>query len=71
MLEVTKENIRSVLANFHLTQVWLINMLEKKGVRTDKAELSSILAGTRKGNKVDVILDASVQILQDYQSRMS
>ncbi len=59
--------IRSKLQKHHLSNVWLINRLEEEGVVTDKTELSSALSGTRRGNKVDRILDKSLEILDKYE----
>ncbi len=60
-------DVRALLQKHHLTNVWLINRLEEQGVITDKAELSSALSGTRRGNKVDRILVTSLEILDKYE----
>ena len=57
--------IRVSLAEFGLTQVWLIEELRKRGIITDKTEMSSVLSGTRHGRKVDQILKTSVEILNE------
>lgn len=62
--------IRFMLMRNSLTQTWLINMLEKAGVHTDKTELSSILAGRRKGPKVEIVIIKSLEILRDYEEKM-
>lgn len=66
-----RDEIRIILYRNSLTQTWLINRLEEKGILTDKAELSSALAGSRKGAKVDKILTASAEILKEYEDKMN
>lgn len=65
-----RDNIRSRLYRNTLTQRWLINRLTERGVPTDQAELSSILAGARKGPKPLKILNSCVEILDDYELLM-
>ncbi len=69
-MEKERDEIRILLLNNSLSQVWLINRLEEQGVLTDKSELSSALSGARKGAKVDKIIKVSLQILKDYVSKM-
>ena len=59
--------IKDKLKQFALTQVWLINRLEAKGVITDKSELCSVLAGTRRGNKAETVITVSVEVLNEYE----
>ena len=59
--------IRVSLAEIAKTQVWLINQLAKRGVVTDKTEMSAVLNCTRHGNKVDLILKTSAEILKEYR----
>ena len=59
--------IRVALAEIAKTQVWLINQLEKRGIITDKTEMSSVLSGTRRGFKADRMLETSVEILNEYR----
>lgn len=66
-----REILRERLARNHLTFVWLINQLADKGIETEKSELSSVFAGTRKGNKADKILSASEEILTDYEKNFA
>lgn len=40
------------------------------GVRTDKTEMSSALGGRRKGEKVNLILRKSLEILTEYEQKM-
>jgi hypothetical protein len=62
--------IRLMLMRNSLTQTWLINRLEETGVNTDKTELSSVLAGRRKGAKAETVIQESLKILQDYEEKM-
>ena len=59
--------IRTILFNLDLTQVWLIGKLAERGILTDKTEMSSVLKGTRRGNKADLMLKTSVEILNEYR----
>lgn len=60
--------IRVALAECGLTQVWLINELRNRGIITDKTEMSSVLSGTRHGYKADMMLQTSVEILDEYRN---
>ena len=62
------DTIRDRIKNHRLSYVWLIYHLEKRGIATDKTEISSIFAGTRKGQKVDSIVQASNEILNEYET---
>lgn len=64
-----RDKIRVILLENTLTQVWLINKLEERGIMTDKTELSSALSGARKGAKIEQIITASLQILEDYVAK--
>ncbi len=59
--------IRVKLTEFNLTQVWLRNELEERGIVTDKTEICSVLKGSRKGAKADSIIANSVEILEKYE----
>lgn len=59
--------IRDRLKRHKLSFVWLIHQLKLKGLLTDKTEVSSIFAGTRKGVKVDAIIRTTNVILDDYE----
>jgi hypothetical protein len=64
-----RESIRERLRKNYLTNVWLINMLEKEGMYVTSSTLSSILSGSRRGKTVDRILDAADRILARYESK--
>lgn len=65
-----RERIRLMLLRNTLTHTWLINRLEERGIVTEKSELSSALRGVRKGPKVEHIVETSIDILEDYESKM-
>lgn len=69
-LREERDLIRLMLLRNSLTQTWLINRLEEVGVRTDKTEMSSALGGRRKGEKINLILRKSVEILTEYERKM-
>ena len=62
-----RDEIRDRLKRQRLSFVWLIFQLEKRNIVTDKTEVSSIFAGTRKGAKADSIIQATTAILDDYE----
>lgn len=55
--------IRERLKNNRLSFTWLIFQLDNKGIKTDKTEVSSIFAGTRRGAKAD----SKTHDFMDYQ----
>lgn len=59
--------MRDRLKQHRLSFVWLIHQLKLKGILTDKTEVSSIFAGTRKGVKVDAIIRTTNVILDEYE----
>lgn len=61
-------NIRERLKKNRLSFVWLIFQLDNKGIKTDKTEVSSVFAGTRKGAKADSIVLETKNILDDYEN---
>ena len=63
-----RENIRFRLRVNNLTSTWLINMLAKSGIVTDRSTMSAILNGTRNGDKVDDIVAESLRILDRYEA---
>lgn len=69
-LKNERMQIRIMLMRNSLSQTWLINRLEESGVHTDKTELSSALAGRRKGPKVEKIIQESFNILKEYEEKM-
>ena len=65
MREVDK--IRTRISNNRLSHTWLIYQLHRRGIETDKTEFSAFLAGTRKGPKADMVIEAAVDILDRYE----
>lgn len=68
--EFLTAQIRELLTQYRLTQVWLIRQLSVIGLLTDKSEMSSVLSGTRLGSKADEILRKSAKVLAVYADRM-
>lgn len=62
-----RDEIRIRLAKNRLSFVWLISQLEKRGLMTDKTEMSGAIAGSRKGPKVDLIIRESTAVLDEYE----
>lgn len=66
--ERKRTEIKRRLSNYRLSQVWLIHQLAKRGLKTDKTELSSVLSGSRVGAKAEYLLNMCVDVLDWYQS---
>ena len=62
-----RDRIRLMLYRNTLTNAWLVNRLEEKGIHTEKTEMSSVLRGVRKGAKAESIIKASEEILNYYE----
>lgn len=60
-------SIRERLQKHSLSYVWLIAQLNTKGIKTDKTEMSSVVAGTRTGDKADSIIQTSNKIIDEYE----
>lgn len=65
-----RDRIRMMLYRNTLTNAWLINRLEEKGINTEKTEMSSVLRGVRKGTKAKNIIKTSIEILEFYEKAM-
>lgn len=61
--------IKTSLCELGLTQVWLINELAKRNIRTDKTEMSSVIAGTRTGPKADLLIKTAREIINEYKEQ--
>lgn len=66
-----RETVRDLLNKNRLTQVWLIDRLNGKGIVTCNVILSEALQGHRKGPKVEQIIRTSYEILTDYETKMN
>ena len=62
------DKIRSKISTNRLSHTWLIYQLKRRGIEIDKSEFSSYLAGTRKGPKADMVIEAANDILERYES---
>lgn len=56
-----RDRIRLMLYRNTLTNAWLVNRLEERGVITEKTEMSSVLRGVRKGAKAETIIKTSLE----------
>ena len=65
-----RDRIRMMLYRNTLTNAWLVNRLEEKGINTEKTEMSSVLRGVRKGAKAESIINTSIEILENYENLM-
>ena len=66
-----RNDVREHLERNNLSFVWLINRLADKGIAVDKTEMSSMIAGTRKGPKAESVIRESIIILDDYEKKFS
>lgn len=62
-----RKNLRDRLRDNNLTFVWLINILNHKGINVDKSEMSSAVNGTISGNKSKSIIEKSHAVLDQYE----
>lgn len=51
----------------NLSNTWLINRLEERGIRTTTYNLSDILRGVRRNENSDKIISESLDILESYE----
>lgn len=63
-----RKRLRERLQGHNLTFVWLINVLNSKGVNVDKSEMSSAVNGAISGKKADTIIEKSHAVLDQYES---
>lgn len=61
--------VRETIEGENLSYVWLIARLRDAGVNTCKATLSSVLAQTVSGPKMDIVLETSEQICKNYRKK--
>ena len=61
-----RKRLRERLQGHNLTFVWLINVLNSKGMNVDKSEMSSAVNGTISGKKADTIIEKSHAVLDQY-----
>lgn len=62
-----RDKIRYRLSVNHLSSVWLIEMLRKRGIETNSSVLSAVLAGARSGPAASKIIAESTLILDWYE----
>ena len=65
-----RDRIRLMLYRNTLTNAWLVNRLEERGIITEKTEMSSVLRGVRKGAKAESIINTSLEILEEYEAKI-
>lgn len=62
-----RKPLKERISENNLTFVWLIGMLKKIGINTDKSEMSSAVRGTVSGKKPEMIVEASHWVLDQYE----
>lgn len=58
--------LRKRLESQKLSFMWLRFQLKSRGLITDKTEMSKAFSGSRKGPKIEKILNLSKEILDEY-----
>ena len=61
-----RKSLYDRLRDNNLTYVWLISILDKVGIHTDKSEMSSAVRGTISGDKAERIIAVSHKVLDQY-----
>lgn len=59
--------LRMWLLNHNLTQTWLIRMLRLKGLDVDKSTMSSAIAGSITGERVNTIFKLCSAVIKAYE----
>lgn len=65
--KIVGESVKNKLQKNSLTIVWLLRILEEKGILLEKSTLSAILNGRSKDKKAEEVLTTSKEILSDYE----
>lgn len=68
-LKEVRNTIKEKLSEYSLTQAWLIGELDRNGIYTDRSELCSTLAGTRKGAKAETMIRLCNDILIKFEEK--
>lgn len=63
-----RKSLHDRLRENNLSFVWLIAVLDRVGIHTDKSEMSSAVRGTISGEKAKTIVDKSHAILNEYEN---
>lgn len=70
-MEITGNDVKSRLAKFNLTKIWLLNQLSKRGINLSVTTLSLILSGSYSGKeKAMLVITESSKILDQYEAAM-
>lgn len=70
-MDITGNDIKSRLAKFNLTKIWLHNQLSKRGINLSVTTLSLILSGSYSGKeKASMVIDEASKILDKYEAAM-
>lgn len=64
------KSIKVSLCELGKTQVWLIGELAKKGIKTNKFEMSAVISGSRTGPKAESIIKTSQKIINEYKEKL-
>lgn len=61
------KNLRNRLFDYHLSYVWLINMMRRKGFDADKSMISSAINGALTSERTKKIVQLGNEILDTYE----
>ena len=61
-----REKIRILLVKYLLSVNWLVNQLNRKGFDVTPQVVSNYISGRRFKGNAEQVLDASIEILEEY-----
>ena len=62
-----RETVLWKLQKNNLSQTWLVNRLEERGLPASKFNVSDILRGVRRSNPADEFIQKSLEIMDSYE----
>ena len=62
-----RETVLWKLQKNNLSQTWLVNRLEERGLPASKFNVSDILRGVRRSSQADEFIQKSLEIMDSYE----
>ena len=62
-----RETVLWKLQKNNLSQTWLVNRLEERGLPASKFNVSDILRGVRRSSPADEFIQKSLEIMDSYE----
>ena len=60
------QTVREGLEKYALSLNWLVRQIRLREITVDKTVLCSVLSGTRKGPKAEMLIKISLEIIEWY-----